>query len=94
MEMEAACWRPVRTSLSTISDMRIERLSSTAVLRSGVRKASPSSATNCTSCRGAVRSAHNPDILVTTARMHEIVAGEGNGYVLLDSRPPHELTEP
>ena len=23
--------------------------------------------------------------------MHEIVAGGGNGYVLLDSRPPHEF---
>jgi thiosulfate/3-mercaptopyruvate sulfurtransferase len=32
----------------------------------------------------------HPDILITTERMHEIVAGGGNGDVLLDSRPPRE----
>ena len=33
----------------------------------------------------------HPGILITTERMHEIVAGGGNGYVLLDARPPREF---
>jgi thiosulfate/3-mercaptopyruvate sulfurtransferase len=32
-----------------------------------------------------------PDILITTERMHEIVIGGGNGYLLLDARPPREF---
>lgn len=31
------------------------------------------------------------DILITTERMRQIVAGGGNGYVLLDARPPGEF---
>lgn len=33
----------------------------------------------------------HPDILITTERMRQIVAGTGNGYVLLDARPPREF---
>jgi thiosulfate/3-mercaptopyruvate sulfurtransferase len=31
------------------------------------------------------------DILISTQRMHEIVTGRGNGYLLLDARPPREF---
>ncbi len=32
-----------------------------------------------------------PELLITTERMQEIVAGGGKGYVLLDARPPREF---